>query len=140
MSPFHPTRLGSALRLAIGLMLLPILTALTPCLLAQARVRVAVMGLDHDHVWGILHDILTEPEAELVAIAESHPELVAKAKAQVPPTVQFHSDYVRMLDEAKPQAVFITTENDRHLAIVRECAKRHIDVSTEKPLATDAAD
>lgn len=107
---------------------------------AQTKIRVAVIGLDHDHVWGILHDILNESKADLVAIAESDPELVGKAKAQVPTSVQFYSDYVRMLDEAKPEAVFITTENDRHLAILRECAKRHIHVSTEKPMAINAAD
>ena len=45
-----------------------------------------------------------------------------------------------MLDEAKPEAVFVTTENDHHLAILRECAKRHIHFSTEKPMATNAAD
>ena len=106
----------------------------------QAPIRVAVVGLDHDHVWGVLRDITNEPGAMLVAIAEPNPELVSKAKAQVSEATKFYPDYVRMLDEAKPQAVFITTENDRHLAIVRECAKRHIDVSMEKPMATSAAD
>ena len=121
-----------------------LVAALTPCAVAQApaqsKIRVAVIGLDHDHVWGVLHDIASEPQAELVAIAEADPALVNKAKAQVPASVQFYSDYVRMLDDAKPEAVFITTENDRHLAILRECAKRHIHVSTEKPMATNAAD
>src|SRR5579884_4231227 len=87
------------------------IAALTPCLSAQSsaqtKVRVAVIGLDHDHVWGVLHDIAGEPQADLVAIAESDPALVDKAKAQVPASVQFYSDYVRMLDEAKPEAVFI---------------------------------
>jgi predicted dehydrogenase len=106
----------------------------------QAPIRIGVVGLDHDHVWGVLHDITNEPGAQLVAIAEANPDLVKKAKAQVPSTVKFYSDYVRMLDDAKPQVVFITTENDRHLAIVRECAKRHMDVSMEKPMATNAAD
>src|SRR5205085_5639892 len=40
----------------------------------------------------------------------------------------------------KPDGVIVTTENDRHLAILRECAKRHIHYSTEKPMATNAAD
>ena len=106
----------------------------------QAPVRVAVVGLDHDHVWGVIRDITSEPGAVLVAISEANPGLVSKAKQQVAASTKFYSDYVRMLDEAKPQAVFITTENDRHLAIVRECAKRHIDVSMEKPMATTAAD
>jgi predicted dehydrogenase len=106
----------------------------------QSPVRIGVVGLDHDHVWGVLHDITNEPGAELVAMAEPNPDLVSKAKAQVPSAVKFYSDYIRMLNDAKPQVVFITTENDRHLAIVRECAKRHIDVSMEKPMATNAAD
>jgi predicted dehydrogenase len=115
--------------------------ALSSSVAAQdAPLRIGVVGLDHDHVWGVLHDITTEPGADLVAIAEPNPELVNKAKPQVPSSVKFYSDYIRMLDDAKPQAVFITTENDRHLAIVRECAKRHIHVSMEKPMATNAAD
>jgi predicted dehydrogenase len=104
------------------------------------KVRVAVVGLDHDHVWGLLGDLANDPESDFVGIAESNPELVNKAKAQVPGSVRFYSDYIRMLDEAKPQAIIITTENDKHLEIVRECAKRHIHVSMEKPMATNAAD
>jgi predicted dehydrogenase len=106
----------------------------------DGKTRIAVIGLDHDHVWGLLHDIAAEPNAELIAIADTHPELVSKAKSQVAAGVRFYSDYVRMLDEAKPEAVIVTTANDRHLEIVRECAKRHIHVSTEKPMATNAAD
>jgi predicted dehydrogenase len=106
----------------------------------QGKVRVAVVGLDHDHVWGLLGDLANDPESDFVGIAESNPELVSKAKPQVPASVKFYSDYVRMLDETKPQAIIITTENDKHLEIVRECAKRHIHVSMEKPMATNAAD
>src|SRR5579859_3541366 len=64
--------------------------------------RLAIVGLDHDHVWGILDDIAAEPQAELVAVADPHPELVAKAKSHLPGTVKFYGDYVKMLDDAKP--------------------------------------
>lgn len=104
------------------------------------KTRIAIIGLDHDHVWGLLKDIAGESDAELIAIADAHPELVSKAKAQVSSTVKFYSEYVPMLDETKPDAVIVTTENDRHLEILRECAKRHIHYSTEKPIATNAAD
>lgn len=107
---------------------------------AQAPTRLAVIGLDHDHVWGLLADIAKEPDASLVAIADPHPELVAKAKARVPAGVKFYDDYVKMLDEVKPDAAIVTTENDRHLEILRQCAQRHIHYSTEKPLASTAAD
>ena len=104
------------------------------------KTRVAIVGLDHDHVWGLLKNLEAEPEAELVAIAESQPALVNQAKSRVPASVKFYSAYVPMLDEAKPDAVIVATSNDRHLEILRECAKRHIHYSVEKPMATNAAD
>ena len=107
---------------------------------ADRKVRLAVIGLDHDHVWGLLKDIASEPQAELVAIADPHSDLVRKAKAQVPASVKFYSDYVTMLDQSKPQVVIVTTETDHHLEILRACARRHISYSTEKPMATNARD
>jgi len=114
--------------------------AIPPAQAADAKVRLAIVGLDHDHVWGLLKDIAKEPQAELVAIADVHPGLVRKAKAQVPASVKFYSDYVEMLDQVKPEAVIVTTETDRHLEILRACARRHISYSTEKPMATNARD
>ena len=104
------------------------------------KTRIAVVGLDHDHVWSLLKDITEEPLAELVAVAESDAALVGRAQKEVPAGAKFYSDYVQMLDEAKPEAVIVATANDRHLEILRQCAKRHIHYSTEKPMATTAAD
>jgi predicted dehydrogenase len=98
------------------------------------------VGLDHDHVWGLLKIIANEPAAELVAIADPHPELVEKAKATVPAGVKFFSDYLSMLDEVKPDAVIVTTANHRHLEILSACAKRKIHFFTEKPMAASGAD
>ena len=105
-----------------------------------SKTRLAVIGLDHDHVWGLLKDVAGESSAELVAIAESDPVLVSRAQKTVPASVRFYSDYVAMLDQAKPEAVIVTTSNDRHLEILRQCARRHIHYSTEKPMATSAKD
>ncbi len=105
-----------------------------------AKTRLAVVGLDHDHVWSLLKDIAGEPSAELVAIAESDAALVSRAQKEVPANVKFYADYVEMLDQAKPEAVIVATSNDRHLEILRQCAKRHIHYSAEKPMATSVAD
>jgi len=107
---------------------------------AGTKTRLAVVGLDHDHVWSLLKDIAKEPSAELVAIAEADPALVSRAQKEVPASVKFYADYVAMLDEVKPEAVIVTTSNDRHLEILRQCAKRRIHYSTEKPMAANAAD
>jgi predicted dehydrogenase len=104
------------------------------------RARVGIVGLDHDHVWELLKYIAGESQADLVGIADNHPDLVNHAKSQVSATVRFYGDYIKMLDEAKPELVFVTTSNDRHLEILRECAKRHIHYSTEKPMANNAAE
>jgi len=105
-----------------------------------AKTRLAVVGLDHDHVWSLLKDIAGEPSAELVAIAESDAALVSRAQKEVPASVKFYADYVEMLDQAKPEAVIVATSNERHLEILRQCAKRHIHYSAEKPMATSVAD
>jgi predicted dehydrogenase len=106
----------------------------------ERKTKLAIVGLDHDHVWELLRYIDKQPNAELVAIAESQPALAKEAKSKVPESVKFYADYVAMLDDAKPDAVIVTTANDRHLEILRECAKRHIHYSVEKPMATNAAD
>ena len=106
----------------------------------ETKTRIAIVGLDHDHVWGLLKYLDAEQDAELVAIAEPEPALVKEAKSRVPSRVKFYSAYILMLDEVKPDAVIVTTSNDRHLEILRECAKRHIHYSVEKPMATNAAD
>src|SRR5438094_10098275 len=74
--------------------------------LAQtAKTRIAIVGLDHDHVWGLLKDVVNEPQAELVAIADRRPELIDKAKSQVPTSGRVYSDYLQMLDQATPEAL-----------------------------------
>src|SRR5712664_508104 len=55
------------------------------------KTRLAIIGLDHDHVWELLKYLETEPEAELVAIAEAQPALVKEAESKVPSSVKFYS-------------------------------------------------
>src|SRR5579872_1165791 len=90
------------------------------------KIRCVVVGLDHDHVWNRLTTLVNNPNAELVAIADTYPELIAKAKAKVPSGIRFFRDYTEMLDRTKPDAVVVTTSNSLHLPILRACAERHI--------------
>src|SRR5438046_8886355 len=89
----------------------------------ESKTRIAIVGLDHDHVWGLLKYLEAEPDAELVAIAEPQPVLLNEAKSRVPSSVKFYSAYVPMVDEAKPDADIITTSHDRHLTIARQCTQ-----------------
>ena len=108
--------------------------------LAQPKTRLAWVGLQLDGSWGFMKQAQDEPEAELVAVADPHPDLIEKAKGATKPGPKFYADYVRMLDEVKPDAVLSTTPNNEHLEIVRACAKRHIHVWFQKPMATNVKD
>src|SRR5260370_42048404 len=63
---------------------------------SESRTRIAIVGLDHDHVWGLLKYLKAEPDAELVAIAEHQPALVKEAKSRVQSSVKFYPAYVPM--------------------------------------------
>ncbi len=47
-----------------------------------------------------------------------------------------YDDSKKMLDEVKPNIAFILTENCQKPEVCEECAKRGINISIEKPMAT----
>src|SRR5260370_2827741 len=59
------------------------------------KTRLAVGGLDHDHVWSLLKDIAGEPAAALGSIAESHPTLVRPAQQGGPHSRKVYSDHLK---------------------------------------------
>ncbi len=66
-------------------------------------------------------------------------DLVAEG-GKIAPAVPIYNDYIKMLDERKPDIVWAFVENNRHLEIVKACAPRKINVIFEKPLASTYAD
>jgi predicted dehydrogenase len=102
--------------------------------------KIAVVGLVHSHVWGHIGKVIKGDQAKLVGIAETVPELLAEAKQRGAAGTPIYSDYVKMLDETKPDIVWSFVENNRHLDIVKACAPRKINVIFEKPLASTYKD
>ena len=105
---------------------------------ATPKTRLAQIGLGLDGAWSWMKDAQAEPDAELVAVADPRPELIERAKGATQPGTRFHSDYVRMLDEVKPDAVLATVPNTEHVAVTRACAQRRIHVWFQKPMAATA--
>src|SRR5271169_981496 len=76
------THASTVLRIGLRLMLL-VLTPASAHLLAleqQPPVRVAIVGLAHDHVVGFLAQLPQHHEVELVGIAEADSSLIDKYK------------------------------------------------------------
>jgi predicted dehydrogenase len=98
--------------------------------------RLAIAGLTHDHVTGLLRDLPRRKDITLVGIAEPNAQLAAKyvTRYHLSPSI-IYADLEKMLDETKPQAVVIYTSTFEHLQVVEACAAHHIDAMMEKPLA-----
>jgi predicted dehydrogenase len=71
---------------------------------------------------------------QIVALYDSDPALTAKYAKSAPETF---NDLGAMLDKVKPEAVATFTSTFDHAAVVEACAKRHIPVMMEKPLAVN---
>jgi predicted dehydrogenase len=98
--------------------------------------RLAIAGLTHDHITGLLGGLSHRKDIVLVGIAEPNEKLAEKyaTRYHLEKSI-LYTDLEKMLKETKPQAVVIYTSTFEHLQVVQACAAKHIDVMMEKPLA-----
>ncbi len=114
----------------------------------MAMIKAVIIGFAHMHVNEIALYISEQPDTELVAISD------VKCTPDTIPDLRYtqgwnlenvrqnfcgkvYADYREMLDTEKPDIAYIMCEHCAKPEIVEECAKRHVDVSIEKPVALD---
>jgi predicted dehydrogenase len=104
-------------------------------LLAQAKLNVAIAGLNHDHVYLIMSSY-RKAEVNIVGIAENNPELVNRFKTRykIPDSI-FYNNLTDLLRSKKPDVVLAYNAISDHLAVVEAAAPLGIPVMVEKPLA-----
>jgi len=113
---------------------IPVFLFLTATLPAQEPLRLAIAGLNHGHVSGFLNAAKNRTDVKIVALFDPDAALTTKyAKS----ATEVYNDLGAMLDKAKPEAVATFTSTFDHAMVVEACAKRHIPVMMEKPLAID---
>jgi predicted dehydrogenase len=107
---------------------------------AQKILRVAIAGLAHDHVHGILNQY-KKGEVIILGIAESDRQLVLQYEKnyQLPDSL-FYNNLETLLAHSKPDAVLVYTPISDHINVVEICAPKRIPVMVEKPLATTVKD
>lgn len=98
------------------------------------KIRIAVLGMAHDHLWTNLNQLAELDGAELVAGADTDSRLTEKFTKDTGCKQVFH-DYDELLDETKPDAVFAFGATADHADVVEMCAPRGIHVMVEKPMA-----
>ncbi|MEM7754906.1 MAG: Gfo/Idh/MocA family oxidoreductase [Planctomycetota bacterium] len=103
--------------------------------------RLAVVGLVHGHVEGLLWNARERDDIEIVGIWEPNAELFDQMAERygLAPHLRF-TDLAVMLDETEPEAASVMTSTAGHRAAVEACAPRGVHTLVEKPLATTLAD
>lgn len=105
--------------------------------------RIAVIGLVHGHVEGLLWADRERQDLEIVGIYEPDRALFDRLASKYHLNESlWHADLDVMLDQTKPEAASVMTSIRDHEAAVRACAPRGVAMLVEKPLAfdKDAAD
>lgn len=104
-------------------------------------VRIAIVGLVHDHVRGFLPTVAGNPEVELCGIVESNPTLFDHYATQFHLKTSLRFDSLdRLLSTNRIDALATFTTTLDHRAVVDTAAAHRVHVMMEKPLATTLAD
>jgi predicted dehydrogenase len=103
--------------------------------------RVAIAGLVHGHVEGFFSNSLHRPDIRIVGISDPDRSLFDRYASKFAlDSALYHADLEEMLRTTKPQAVLVYSSTFDHRKIVELCAKHHIPVMMEKPLAVSLED
>jgi predicted dehydrogenase len=104
-------------------------------------VRVAIVGLAHDHVVGFLEQLPKHHEVELVGIAEADSTLIDKYKKKfgLAETLFFKSE-ANMIEVRHPQAVLVYTPIAEHRHAIGIAAQYGVSSMVEKPLTISLED
>jgi glucose-fructose oxidoreductase len=103
--------------------------------------RVAIAGLVHGHVQGFFSNSTHRTEIRIAGISDPDRSLFDRYAAEFGlDSALYHADLEEMLRATKPQAVLVYSSTFDHRKIVELCAKHHIPVMMEKPLAVSLED
>lgn len=130
-----------ALRVARWLILLLMTTGLSSPAQQPHPLRVAIVGLAHDHVVGFLTQLPQHHEVELVGIAEADSNLIDKYKKKfgLAETLFFKSE-ANMVEVRHPQAVLVYTPIAEHRNAIGIAAQYGVSSMVEKPLTISLED
>jgi predicted dehydrogenase len=103
-----------------------------------ARLRVGVLGLSHDHVWGNLAAVAAGDLGTVVAVAEPDPALRERL-AREHGGAATHATYEALLERTDLDAVFLFADNRAAAEWGVRALRRGWPAMVEKPMAADLA-
>src|SRR6266849_7813618 len=104
----------------------------------MARLRVGILGLNHDHVWGNLAALAAGDLGQAVAAADPDPRLRERL-AREHGGVEALASYDALLERTDLDAVLIFGDNRASAELGVRALGRGLPVMIEKPMAADLA-
>lgn len=101
-------------------------------------VRLGLLGLHHDHIWGNLKDLSETDGLRVVAYADHHAALRERAAGHFP-EAEGHGSYEALLARHDLDAVFIFASNRLGEELAVAACERGWHVLVEKPMASTLA-
>jgi predicted dehydrogenase len=105
-------------------------------------VRLAIIGCGGFVRWHVRSINEGVPEFRIVALADNVKQRAETLRREFLPRkwVAIYTDYRRMLKEAAPEAVIVSTPHTLHFRHCTDAMKAGAHVMVEKPMVTDSAD
>jgi predicted dehydrogenase len=108
---------------------------------SAAPLRVVMAGLVHGHAEGFFERVKGRHDIEIIGVAEPDHQLFDKYAGRFGLNSSlWHADLEEMLNAMHPQAALVYTDTYDHRRIVEICARHHVPVMMEKPLAVSVDD
>jgi predicted dehydrogenase len=103
------------------------------------KVRVAVIGFGHNHVWGLISAMRRRPDLEIVAACEEDPAIRAEVAKDGRIKIT-HTDYRQLLAEPDIDVIAVGDWFGRRGQIVIDSLRSGRPAISDKPLCTKLAD
>ncbi|MEM1581710.1 MAG: Gfo/Idh/MocA family oxidoreductase [Candidatus Bathyarchaeia archaeon] len=98
--------------------------------------KLGIVGLVHDHVWGLLNQFKDIEKVKIEAAADANLPLLEKVKALFGVS-KIYTDFSEMIDKNNLDLILLCTENSRHADVVEAAAEKGIHVIMEKPMSAN---
>lgn len=100
--------------------------------------KIAFLGLSHDHVWWDLAGLQRSPDIQIVGAWDPEPALRAEFQAKVPGVPVFDDDH-HLLHHADPNATLLCASNAECVELAEMAADHGLHIIVEKPMANNLA-
>jgi len=106
--------------------------------MADASIRVGIVGMTSDHVWNMATNLGALPSVELVTGADPHEELRREVQERFNLKTTY-SDYKDMFEREEVDAILACGDNAGKAEIVETAASYGVHVYQDKPMAATLA-